>query len=286
MRSKGPRDFPETLEKDVLRTRDLGFLKELSAEKGRSLRYLGLSGSEALDVLKWKDSLGHVVVIERPIGDEDAESRFSESITFRLTRHFNGNLEIVFADIWKYLASDEFAKMAVAPDVVNLDFCGGLVYSNMEYPVQRLAFQGLFSRQRQTGEDFLLLLTLMPRDKGRETYTSYLRGQVDALKALGGLDRSSLEENFQFHCGSQFLLFKACLPILLAEIGRSYNFHVETRLMRKYTKMLHLAFRCRFQPGSLGLAPTPTLVVRTLEAPLRKLLPNGQEDRDTPPAIS
>lgn len=282
----GPREFPETQEKDALRIKDGHLLNELAAKKRRGLRYLGLAGEEATDVLRWKQSLAHVVVVERPIADDNARAEFEDAIQFRLTPVFNGNIHIVYEDVWKHLCSDSFAKSQLAPDVVNLDFCGGLLYAtDLEYPKQREAFQGLFERLQKTSEDFLLFLTLMPRDKGKETYKKYLKDQCESLKLVKDVDPDALAANFEFHAQSNLLLFKACLPLLIHDIGRSYNYAVELRLLRRYTKMLHLAFSCVFQPQTLGLASSPLFARKVLEAPLRRMLGNGREERETPPGI-
>jgi hypothetical protein len=163
---KPPGYFPETVQKDVLRARDMELVKQLATKKGRSLSYCGLTGSQANDVVKWREWLASVVAVQEPIADETKRVQFETDLMLKLMPHFNGNIELVFSDVWDYLASKAFAELHTFPDVVNLDFCGGLLYTvNMSYLKQRLAFQKLFEGASGAGEDFILLLTLMPRDR-------------------------------------------------------------------------------------------------------------------------
>src|SRR5579884_99529 len=148
-KSTKPGYFPETLEKDVLRERDLRLIAQLSAEKARGLTYCGMSGSEARDVLKWKPHLNRVEIIERELLQDRDRLLFKTTILSRLTPHFNGQVRIHFADAWDFLAAQEFAS-DFPIDLVNLDFCGGLCYGvDMEYPKQPTALANLFSKASQ-----------------------------------------------------------------------------------------------------------------------------------------
>jgi hypothetical protein len=281
--------FPETVQKDVLRVRDLELVKQLATAKGRSLGYCGLTGPQANDVMKWRELLASVVSIQEPITDEAKRIQFETDLMLKLTPFFNGNVSLVFSDIWDYLASTEFASLPSFPDVINLDFCGGLLYAvNMNYPRQRTAFQKLFERASSVGEDFILLLTLMPRDRGKETYKKYLDGLMESLGNNSGNNakiQASLEANHRFHKRDNLRLFKACLPILLSDIGRSHNFIVKVCYIRLYTKMIHMAFECTFVRNVLGLAADPRAVITLLNQPMRKLLESGGEEQDWPPQI-
>src|SRR5262249_48071807 len=163
-------------------------------------------------------------------------------VVLKLAPLFNGNIQCVFQDVWEYLASPEFANATPFPDVINLDFCGGLIYQvEMEYPKQRAAFQRLFEAASKAGEDFILLITLLPRDRGRQTYKRYLHDTMATIGKhhLGGHDaviRRQIEANRKFHERNNLNLFKACVPLLLEEIGRSHNCIVRTSYIRLYTK--------------------------------------------------
>ncbi len=266
-------------------------VKQLAASKGRSLGYCGLTGPQANDVLKWREWLASVISIQEPIADEVKRVQFETDLMLKLTPFFNGNVSLVFSDVWDYLASADFAGLPSFPDVVNLDFCGGLLYVvSMSYPKQRLAFQKLFEGACRAGEDFILLLTLMPRDRGKETYKKYLDGLIGSLgnNSLQGNKakiQASLEANQRFHQKDNLRLFKACLPILLSDIGRSHNFIVKVCYIRLYTKMIHMAFECTFVRNALGLAADPRAVISLLNQPMRKLLETGGEQQDWPPQI-
>jgi hypothetical protein len=283
--------FPETIQKDVLRARDMELIRKLAASKGRSLFYCGLTGSEAADVLKWREWLSRVLAVQVHIPDEVKRVRFEADLMLKLAPHFNGNIKIVYDDVWEYLASEKFAKLSAVPDVVNLDFCGGFLYEvDMNYPKQRAAFQKLFESASKAGEDFILLLTLMPRDKGKETYKKYLEGLISSLanntpRGNKAKLHASLDANLRFHRRANLRLFKACLPILISDIGRSHNFIVRASYIRLYTKLIHMAFECTFVRNVLGLAADPRAVIALLNQPMRKLLETGGEEQEWPPQI-
>ena len=274
--------FPETFEKEILRTRDQFLIGELAEEKGRRLTYCGLAGINAYDVLKWQEYLDDVIVVERPISDEMPKLNFETKVIRRLTPIFNGKVKVVFCDIWDYLASRSFAACPRMPDVLNLDFCGGLIAQiDMNYPKQIDAFRGMFELAKNTGSHFLLLITLLPRDMGKDTYKSYLAEYIKSLKDIvNGNITPQLDANQRFHERNNFTLFKACLPILLSDIGRSYNFRVRVRYIRRYTKMIHFAFRCDFVKGAFSIPYNPLESIKILNDPMRKILSDGKE---TPP---
>lgn len=284
--------FPETREKNVLRLRDRVLVEKLSAEKKRRLLYCGLSGVNAVDVLLWKEYLERAIIVQRPFDEEDEEDDFKTNLILRLNAHFNGGIKIVISDIWDYLSSPAFPILGIVPDVFNLDFCGGLIYeTRLEYPKQRSAFQNIFSCARNASHDFLLLLTLMPRDKGKEAYKSYLKDHMDAIVQSARLaDQDTLvkkfDASFKFHGRNNLALFKACIPILLTEIGRSYNYSVKLEYCRLYTKMIHLAFSCSFVKSVLGMAPDSSDTIRYINQPLRKLLADGTEEQSYPPQVT
>ena len=281
-------EFPETAQKDVLRAKDFVILQDLASRKARKLSYLGLAGVHAYDVMKWRELLDRVTVIERPIRDELARNEFRTKLTLGLMPTFNGNFSLIFADIWDFLASDGLAMMGRFPDVINLDFCGGLVNAiDMHYPKQRAAFQKIFETAQATGESFVLMLTLMPRDKGKITYKKYLNDNTDSLGSAFDADsRKLVEANARFHERDNLTLFKACLPILLTEVGRSHNYVVKTTYIKFYTKMIHLVFGCTFVRGVLGLPNDAGAMLNTLNLPIRKLEADGGEDVQWPPQVS
>ena len=269
--------FPETLQKEILRTRDLFLIEQLANEKGRKLTYCGLAGVNAYDIETWRDYISDVTVIERPTTDKERASDFESVVQFKLGRLVDGQVTVIFADIWDFLDSDTFAASSRMPDVVNLDFCGGLVTQvNLDYPKQRAAFQRMFHLAKDKGSHFLLFVTLLPRDLGKTTYKSFLSDCMTSLKSYFSPDMTpQITANQRFHERSNFTLFKACLPILLSDIGRNYNFNVKSCYIRLYTKMIHLAFRCEFVRGAFGIPYNPHQTVEILNEPLSKILPDG-----------
>ena len=288
---KSPGYFPDTLQKDIPRERDRRLIEKLATDKGCALTYCGMCGEEAHDVLKWRDHLNRVEVIERPLPDAIARLKFKTSILSKLTPHFNGHVRLHIVDAWEYLASGDFA-VDYPIDLVNLDFCGGMSYeSEMEYPKQRLAFTNLFNVAAKNRSSFLLLITLMPRDKGKDSYKKYLSSIYDSLvDAAPRPSRQALsaqaDASRRFHESGNLSLFKACIPVLLDDIAHAHNFNVKTVYVRLYTTMIHFAFRCFFVHGVLGLAPRHTSsLINTLNQPIRKLLETGVEETRHPPQL-
>jgi len=73
--------------------------------------------------------------------------------------------------------------------------------------------------------------------------------------------------------------------MLIEDIGRSHNYRVAVAYVRLYTKMIHLAFECTFIPGVLALPSDVRSSIGVLNAPVRKLLADGQEQQTWPPPI-
>jgi hypothetical protein len=94
------------------------------------------------------------------------------------------------------------------------------------------------------------------------------------------------DASFKYHSKNNLALFKACIPILLTEIGRSYNYSVKLEYCRLYTKMIHFAFSCNFVKSVLGMAPDSGDTIRYINQPLRKLLPDGTEEQSYPPQVA
>ncbi len=242
-------------------------------------------------MLKWQSHLNQVEVIERPLPDISARLKFKTTILSKLTPHFNGHVRIHIHDVWDFLASKDFGT-DYPIDLVNLDFCGGMCYeSEMEYPKQRLAFTNLFSVAAKKRSSFLLLITLMPRDKGKDTYKKYLSSIYASLvesvqNPAKAVFSAQAEASRKFHESSNLNLFKACIPILLDDIGHAHNFDVKPVYTRLYTMMIHFAIMCSFVQGVLGLPPRhATSLIQTLNQPMRKLHPNGIEDARHPPQL-
>lgn len=281
--------FPDTVQKDILRQRDLFLIEKLSELKSRKLSYLGLSGIGAYDVIKWRKHLNFATVIERLSSDKETNSNFKTNLLFKLTQYLHQNVDIIFDDIWDYLASPEFTSHKVTPDIVNLDFCGGMINNtNMDYPKQMSAFNNLFQKEANTANDFIMLMTLLPRDKGKTTYKSFLNDRIESLKA-SYIDATSnkissiLDSSKKFHEKNNLYLFKVCIPLLLYNIGRGHNYSVQLKYCRLYTKMIHFSFLCTFTKGAMSLPPDPRKDIILINKPIQKLLENGKLEEVYPP---
>lgn len=285
------REFPETNSKDILRNCDLFLIEKLQKESGHKLCYLGLPGIDAKDVLTWKDTLDYVVAIERLDKDsEEARAAFKTSLLLKLTPVLYNNIKIVFDDVWSMLASGRLIDFQRVPQVINLDFCGGMHYTAMDYPKQMSAFHELFKRLRTEGVEALIFFTLNPRDIGHEKYIDYLQERINIVKPiLGSKDKkisSEMDESIKFHQRNNLLLFKACLPIMLYEVGASSNYEISLVYALRYRTMVHLALKCKFHRGAYGYPQDPIELINILNQSIHKIDDAGKiVEPATPPRI-
>jgi hypothetical protein len=126
---------------------------------GKRLNYLGLPAWEMLDIISWEKFLNRFTTIERVENEQhlmflQANVRDVEHRLYSLYGEFDQIL---------IKGRDTLGKQPVWPyDVVNLDYFGGFIYSNLLRPK---AIKKLISNQAEHHCGFLLIITHDVRDR-------------------------------------------------------------------------------------------------------------------------
>ena len=184
--------FEDTDNKAAIRQRwDRPILERQVDILGRQLSYFGLTGPELHDLLDWRDLIGYKTAIES-IGKTKSEKANAEETIGQLLANvminkissgfqlIRGDVEDIIIDgidadgLPPQLSDGRPAHlMKLNYDVINLDFDGGLGYSNGRGEVKRTtAIKKLF--ERQAGHSFVLFFTINIRDTLGTEIDSYL----------------------------------------------------------------------------------------------------------------
>lgn len=253
--------------KDFIRSRiDREVIKSFKDQyyPDQQLSYLGLPGQYLLDILSWREFLGHATAIEG-IDNEDIKQDLRLCV---MKNRLERMVEIIYGDI------DDILRLPGNPmtlswpyHICNLDYCGGLVNKTDENISNRLeAIRSLIVRQE--GHPFLLFLTLNLRDDDK--------GEMDVLLdemeiGLDGSNLKSLEECFnahreQGHAGR----LKFYVPIFLMNNSHKFQFHFHPPILYQGTKqMMHFAIQLTpYQGLAAGRIIFPDDYVRILNTPL------------------
>jgi hypothetical protein len=201
------------------------------------LRYLGLPGVDLLDILSWREFLGYCTAVEESVGlIEDLELNV-------LNNHLEGMVHIVRGNITDLLAVPAESNQLQWPyQIVNLDFCGGLVHAQDSHDSQRLnALKNLFARQ--AGTAFLLFLTLNLKDKDKGELEELVKQQEDDLRVL---DPEGVATCFMQHRDLGYAgLLKIYVPIFLLNEARRHSLNFIPPILYQGTKqMMHFAVEC------------------------------------------
>ncbi len=151
--------FRTSANKDYLRSvYDKKIVGEWSKALGSPLHYLGLPGPEMLDIVEWQQYVGRFTTIER-------EENEQHLIFLRANVHdIEHRLHSLYGDFDEILRTgrDTYSHSPQWPyELVNLDFYGGLIYSNLSRP---RAFEKLIENQDNFQRSFLLIVTYQLRD--------------------------------------------------------------------------------------------------------------------------
>lgn len=157
--------FRSNPNKDYLRsTIDKALVLRWFTAVGRPLQYLGLPGPEMLDIIEWQEYLDQFTTIERL--DSQQHLLFLRA-NVRDVEHRLYALHGEFDEILR-TGRDLYGHAPHWPyDVVNLDFFGGLLYSDLSRP---RAIRKLIENQAAHKRSFMLIMThdLRDADKGGE----------------------------------------------------------------------------------------------------------------------
>lgn len=151
--------FETNANKDYLRSvLNRRLIEAWARASGQRLQYLGLPGPKMLDIIEWQEFLDCFTTIERR---EHEQHRLFLSANVRDVEH---RLHSLYGEFDEILISgrDRYGQMPRWPyDLVNLDFYGGLLYSNLARPK---ALKKLIANQEAFRRSFLLVITYHLRD--------------------------------------------------------------------------------------------------------------------------
>ena len=151
--------FQTNANKDHLRRfYDKPLVEAWYKSRGRPLHYLGLPGPEMLDIVEWEPFLGAFSTIER------SENQQHFMFLRANVRDLEHRLHSLYGEFDEILVSgrDKYGHTPRWPyDLVNLDFFGGLLYSDLARP---RALKKLIANQDAHACSFLLIVTCHVRD--------------------------------------------------------------------------------------------------------------------------
>jgi hypothetical protein len=149
-----PLAFRTNPNKDFVRgTYDRQIIAAWCQRVGKPLQYLGLPGPEMLDIIEWQDFLGKFSTIERR---ENEQHLLFLQANVKDVEH---RLHSLYGDFDKILLTgrDTYKHAPRWPyDVINLDFFGGFLYSDMARP---RALKKMIDNQDEYRHSFLLIIT-------------------------------------------------------------------------------------------------------------------------------
>jgi hypothetical protein len=142
----------------IRRSFDQPIIEEWRYSIGRPLKYLGLPAQQLLDIVAWQHLLGRFTGIERRENQQhlmflNANVKDLEHRLFALYGSFD---DILLEGRDLYLKTPDWPY-----DVVNLDYFGGFLYSDLSRPK---AFRKLIANQAAYDRSFLLIVTQHLRD--------------------------------------------------------------------------------------------------------------------------
>ncbi|MGD0909793.1 MAG: hypothetical protein ABSA96_19590 [Candidatus Acidiferrales bacterium] len=241
--------------KDFLRRGyDTGHVERLFRSLGRPLKYLGLPAWEMLDILEWDKYLNRFTTIER---EENQQHLMFLRANVKDIEHRLYSLYGEFDEIL-LTGRDQYGKMPEWPyDVVNLDYFGGLLYSDFSRPQ---AIRKLIRNQATYKSSFLLIVTQHIRDCDtsgeKKSFLDDLRrslknSSIDAQRH-GAIDRII---DWYAEPGTPDAARQALyLNMLLRDVGEAEYFDVTSRPAILYAGtggavMIHFVTDFTFRPG-------------------------------------
>src|SRR5262249_50916302 len=189
MVSQRPAVFQTNPNKDFLRsTYDREIIKNWSTKANRRLKYLGLPAWEMLDIIAWEPFLSRFTTIER---EENQQHMMFLRANVKEVEHRLHSLYGEFDEII-LTGRDEYGHSPDWPyDVVNLDYFGGFVYSNLSRPK---AIRKTIFKQANYKSSFVLIITQHIRDGdkigSKEAFLEDLRRSLTTLIANQEVQKS------------------------------------------------------------------------------------------------
>lgn len=281
-----PLDEPFSSEgKDALREGNLGLIRSLSEETYRELRYLGLPSPWMRDISKWHPYLEEIVAVE--LEDRLIPDLIDKSYTLGLLnniKYFSGDIDTILQDGYDDQNRDLTAHLPA--EVVNLDYCGGLLYEGFD---RISALDSLLQKQSEAIREsnkyfpyFLLFITHNSHStKGKQApfkeYLEYIgRNAVTGNENTEAKIKDVIEWYKSSRCPNEyrhkvFVLGKAL------EFSQSVGFRISIEGITSYkgdrdTPMLHYQFRVIPQQLSSPIpADSAFNLVDVLNRPVRDI---------------
>jgi len=232
--------FEESLNKAVVRRLwDLPIVQQWSERLGHPLSYFGLPGPSIGDVLDWRSYLGYCTGVERL-----REERKQREEDLNVHRLIHKNVFLNDLDEFQLLLGyiedivlNGVDQVRIRPrmstgdhpllasfryELVNLDFLGGMGYKEKKTKKARRiqAFKKLL--ERQSGTDFLLMITLNVRDKIDDELIRYLEGAQH--EAVNEQMRETLRWYATRQKGMKEYRLKATVPLFIRREGEVCGF--------------------------------------------------------------
>jgi hypothetical protein len=237
-------EFHTNPNKDFLRrTFDRDLVERWFHATKHPLQYLGLPGWEMLDIIEWQAFLDRFTTIERL---ENQQHLMFLRANVKDVEHRLYSLYGSFDDIL-LTGRDAYGHTPQWPyDIVNLDFFGGLLYSDLARP---RALKKLIENQSGYQRSFLLFVThdLRDADKAREK-VSFLADFWKRLRRDHGEDRidDSALDWYALDTTPDSARQALYTNVFLRDTGENAQFNVTCRSPIIYTgtggtKMIHYA---------------------------------------------
>lgn len=238
---------PFTANKQKMRELDLQLImKYFEASKG-SLHYFGLPGESIRDILFWNEYFASFVAVER--GEPGEEVILQHNLLLSAFKHGIANqLHLLRGDLDTILqlSRDTYNNSVPYPfDVINLDYCGGVIYKDgAERAIRADSIAEMIRNQSLRNHNFLLFLTCnLDNDDHGEIQKVLIDTQQDLKKV--GTDVGKTIQAYLRHPRQEARL-KVYVPYLVWNLAtatyRCETFKPICYLGNKNTHMMHFSF--------------------------------------------
>ncbi len=242
---------------------DLPIVQQWSERLGRPLSYFGLPGPSIGDILDWRSYLGYCTGVERLRNEKKQRKEdlnvhrlihknvlLSDLDEFQLLLGYIEDIILSGVDQVRIrprmsATSDHPLLASFSYDLVNLDFLGGMGHKgDKTKKAKRIqAFKKLL--ERQSGSDFLLMLTLNVRDNIDDELIRYLEGAQH--EAVNEQLRETLHWYATRQKGMKEYRLKATVPLFIRKEGEVCGFDCFCYPPIAYTgsgsaRMVHFVF--------------------------------------------
>jgi hypothetical protein len=249
------RVFQSNENKDFLRSAyDLRLIRDWFNETKRPLKYLGLPAWEMSDIIAWQPFLSKFTTIER---EENQQHLMFLRANVKQVEH---RLHALYGEFDEILLTgrDRYGHSPEWPyDLFNLDYFGGLLYSDFSRPK---ALRKVIENQSNFEQSFLLIITQHIRDRDtmgakgaflQDLRTSLQNSTSDSKR------RAAIEQTLDWYSATNTpdaARQALYLNTLLRDTGEFYQFDVFCRPAIVYigtghAVMIHFVTEFRMRTG-------------------------------------